>query len=478
MAFNSNESDEKKMKKRVIHWFRYDLRLADNPALHEASGFDEVLPIYILTPETISGLGQASNIWLHHSLKKLNESTGFKIAFYKGNPKEIITEIIQSEKIHKIFWNKIFEPYQLANDEKLVAELDKMDISWESFNGSLLWEPSSILKNDKTPYKVFTPYYRKGCLFSGIPREPLISQKRINWASCRSKLKLDDLRLLPNHDWKNKIESHWIMGESAANERLEEFIGNNIKNYKSGRNYPSKPYVSRLSPHIHFGELSPNQVWYSVRSLGQNKNVDHFCSELGWREFSHYLIHHFPDMLSKNLNRKFDSFPWDNNEDLIRSWELGQTGYPIVDAGMKELWETGYIHNRVRMIVGSFLVKNLLTHWNYGRDWFNDCLVDADLANNTASWQWVAGTGADAAPYFRIFNPVKQGRDFDADGEYTKKYLPQLSSMPQKYLFNPWEAPKGILHDAGIKLGENYPHPIVDLKESRERALFAFSQIK
>ncbi len=466
------------MKRRVIHWFRNDLRLADNPALYAASTFDEVMPIYILTPEIMSELGRASKVWLHHSLNKLNESTGFKIAFFKGNPKEVLSEIIKLEKIQSIFWNKIFEPNHLANEKELVAELNLMGTSSESFNGSLLWEPSSILKKDGTPYKVFTPYYRKGCLFSESPRDPILSQKRINWVSCDSKLQLDELELLPNHDWKNKIESHWNIGESAANERLEEFIDSGISRYKDGRNYPSKSYVSRLSPHIHFGELSPNQVWYRVRSLGQNKNIDHFCSELGWREFSHYLIHHFPFMLRKNLNNNFDSFPWDNNEDLIRSWELGQTGYPIVDAGMKELWETGYIHNRVRMIVGSFLVKNLLSHWNYGRDWFNDCLVDADLANNTASWQWVAGTGADAAPYFRIFNPVKQGQDFDADGKYTKKYLPELSLMPQKYLFNPWEAPKHILNDADIKLGYNYPYPIVDLKESRERAIFAFRQIK
>ena len=466
------------MKKRVIHWFRNDLRLADNPALHEASASDEVIPIYILTPEIMSGLGQASKIWLHHSLYKLNESTGFKIAFYKGNPKKVLAEITQVEKVQRIFWNKIFEPHHHANDEELVSELKIMGTSCKSFNGSLLWEPSSILKKDGTPYKVFTPFYRKGCLFSESPREPLILGKSINWGRCNGKLQLEDLRLLPNHDWKNKIESHWNIGETAANERLEEFVENGIMHYKTGRNYPSKSYVSRLSPHIHFGELSPNQVWHRVRSLGQNKNIDHFCSELGWREFSHYLIHHFPEMLSKNLNRSFDSFPWENNEDFIRSWKLGQTGYPIVDAGMKELWETGYIHNRVRMIVGSFLVKNLLSHWNYGREWFNDCLVDADLANNTAGWQWVAGSGADAAPYFRIFNPVKQGQDFDADGEYTKKYLPQLSLMPQKYLFNPWEAPNDILHDAGIKIGENYPHPIVDLKASRERALLAFSQIK
>ena len=465
------------MKKRVIHWFRNDLRLLDNPALHEASASDEVMPIYILTPNAMSELGQASKLWLHYSLDKLNESTGYKIDFYTGNPKEILTEIIQLEKIQGVFWNKIFEPHNLVNDDELITELNKVGLSCHSFNGSLLWEPSLILKKDETPYKVFTPFYRKGCLPSEPPREPLISPQSINWVSGNGKLRLEDLKLLPDHDWRKKIESHWFIGETAANDRLEEFLGNGIRYYKTGRNYPSKSYVSRLSPHIHFGELSPNQVWYRSRSLGHDKNIDHFCSELGWREFSHYLIHYYPDMLSKNLNRNFDSFPWDNNEELIRSWKLGKTGYPIVDAGMKELWETGYMHNRVRMIVGSFLVKNLLSHWNYGRDWFNDCLVDADLANNTASWQWVAGTGADAAPYFRIFNPVKQGQDFDADGEYTKKYLPELSLLPQKYRFNPWEALENILHDAGIKLGDNYPHPIVDLKASKEKALSAFSKI-
>ena len=268
------------------------------------------------------------------------------------------------------------------------------------------------------------------------------------------------------------------MGEESAMKRLDDFLESGIQNYKEGRNYPAKRFVSRLSPHLHFGEISPNQIWFKTRAMGDDKNIDHFCSELGWREFSHYLIHHFSFMLKENLNSNFDAFPWENNADFIQSWKLGETGYPIVDAGMKELWETGYMHNRVRMIVGSFLVKNLLTHWSYGRDWFNECLVDADLANNTASWQWVAGTGADAAPYFRIFNPVKQGQDFDKDGEYTKKYLPQLSKLPDKSLLNPWEAPKELLADAGVKLGENYPHPIVELKSSRENALASFDQIK
>ena len=313
--------------------------------------------------------------------------------------------------------------------------------------------------------------------FGETPREPLPKAK-LNFFHANKKSSLDELNLLPLHSWKNKIESKWDMGEESAMKRLDDFLGSGIQNYKEGRNYPSKRFVSRLSPHLHFGEISPNQIWFKTRAMGDNKNIDHFCSELGWREFSHYLINHFSFMLEENLNSNFDAFPWENNASFIQSWKRGETGYPIVDAGMKELWETGYMHNRVRMIVGSFLVKNLLTHWSYGRDWFNDCLVDADLANNTASWQWVAGTGADAAPYFRIFNPVKQGQDFDGDGEYTKKYLPQLSNMPGKYLFNPWEAPKEILDDAGIKLGENYPYPIVELKSSRENALSSFAQIK
>ena len=465
------------MMKNLI-WFRNDLRLTDNPALHRASETGEVIPIYIVTPEIMSSLGQASKIWLHNSLDKLNKSIGYKIDFYKGNPNEIFTKIIKLEKIQEIFWNKTFEPYNLVNDDELITELNKVGVSCHSLNGSLLWEPSSILKKDETPYKVFTPYYRKGCLLSEPPREPLISPKSINWVSGNGKLSLEDLKLLPDHDWRKKLESHWEMGEAAANDRLEEFLGNGIRYYKTGRNYPSKSYVSRLSPHIHFGELSPNQVWYRTRSLGHNKNIDHFCSELGWREFSHYLIHHFPDMLSENLNRKFDYFPWDNNEELIRSWKLGRTGYPIIDAGMKELWETGYMHNRLRMIVGSFLVKNLLLHWHHGESWFWDCLFDADLANNSAGWQWIAGCGADAAPYFRIFNPITQGLKFDSKGDFVRRFIPELANLPNSVLFTPWEASEEILDKCKVKLGETYPKPIVGLKVSRQRALEAFSSLK
>ena len=459
---------------RSLHWFRNDLRLTDNPALIAASEND-VLPVYILDSEDLKDMGQASKLWLHHSLNQLNETLEGKLHFIQGDSINEIRKLIDSEQIDAIYWNRVFEPKKRSKDNDLIKSLE---IDYHIFNGSLLWEPESILKDDGTPYKVFTPFYRKGCIKAGkTPREPLPKAK-LNFISAQDQTSLDELNLLPVHPWKKKIESKWEMGEDSAMKRLDDFLENGIQNYKEGRNYPAKSFVSRLSPHLHFGELSPNQIWFKTRAMGDDKNIDHFCSELGWREFSHYLIHHFSFMLKENLNSNFDAFPWENNADFIQSWKLGETGYPIVDAGMKELWETGYMHNRVRMIVGSFLVKNLLAHWSYGRDWFNECLVDADLANNTASWQWVAGTGADAAPYFRIFNPVKQGQDFDKDGEYTKKYLPQLSKMPDKYLFNPWEAPKELLADAGVKLGENYPHPIVELKSSRENALASFDQIK
>ena len=274
------------------------------------------------------------------------------------------------------------------------------------------------------------------------------------------------------------MEPHWHIGEDHAQDRLQEFVDHGLKDYKEGRNFPAQQNVSRLSPHLHFGEISPNQAWYAAKQKGKGQNMDHFLSELGWREFSYSLLYHFPKLPRKNLQAKFDKFPWRNDKRLLRRWQQGQTGYPIVDAGMRELWQTGYMHNRVRMIVGSFLVKNLLLHWHHGERWFWDCLVDADLANNSASWQWIAGCGADAAPYFRIFNPVTQGQKFDAAGEYTRHFVPELKDLPDKFLFNPWQAPPGVLNEAGVTLGKTYPEPVVDLKLSRERALQAFASLK
>ncbi|MEK9800026.1 MAG: deoxyribodipyrimidine photo-lyase, partial [Alphaproteobacteria bacterium] len=271
-------------------------------------------------------------------------------------------------------------------------------------------------------------------------------------------------------------------GETSAQARLDDFVRNGLAGYKEGRNFPARQNVSRLSPHLHFGEISTNQAWYAVRDVADSgrleSDADNFLSELGWREFSHSLLYQFPELPRANLQAKFDGFPWADNPDHLAKWQRGQTGYPIVDAAMRELWQTGYMHNRLRMVVGSFLVKNLRLHWHHGEAWFWDCLVDADLANNSASWQWIAGCGADAAPYFRVFNPVTQGQKFDPDGTFTRRFVPELAKLPVKYLFKPWEAPAHLLADTGVVLGENYPRPIVDVKQSREAALAAFASLR
>jgi deoxyribodipyrimidine photo-lyase len=351
-----------------------------------------------------------------------------------------------------------------------------------------LWEPWEISKADGTPYKVFTPFYRKGCLNAESPRLPLPAPKLLGTRDINTfniefiekfKNSITHLNLLPTKRWHEPLEQHWNIGENAAHDQLEKFLTTGISNYKEGRNFPSKPYVSRLSSHLHWGEISPNSVWYATKNLNEtSKNIDHFLSEIGWREFSYSLLYHFPDLPTECLQPKFINFPWQNNPVALKRWQQGQTGFPIVDAGMRELWQTGYMHNRVRMIVASFLVKNLLIHWHHGEAWFWDTLVDADLANNSASWQWVAGCGADAAPYFRIFNPITQSERFDPEGIYIRKYIPELTNLPNKYLFAPWEAPSSVLTDAGILIGTNYPEPLCDLKISREAALTAFSEIK
>ena len=338
------------------------------------------------------------------------------------------------------------------------------------------------MKEDGTPYKVFTPFYRKGCLQnSPEPRIPLEAPKNIKFLK-HEELHLEELELLPKINWYKNFKDEWSPGENGAREKLNQFLQLGINDYKDGRNFPSKKNVSRLSPHLHHGEISPNTVWYEVKEKAETmdsyRDGDHYLSELGWREFSYNLLYFFPYLPNENLQRKFDNFPWEENNELLIKWQKGETGYPIVDAGMRELWKTGYLHNRVRMIVGSFLVKNLLLHWHHGQEWFWETLVDADLANNSASWQWVSGSGADAAPYFRIFNPVTQGEKFDPNGDYIKHYIPELKNLNGKFLYAPWEAPESVLQAAGIELGKNYPNPIVDLKLSREKALAAFEKLK
>jgi len=465
-------------------WFRQDLRISDNPALLTAIENGVVMPIYIFEEQVGDNrkIGSASKWWLHHSLKSLNQSLDNKLNFYCGDAKEILENLVTDFEIAGIFWNRCYEPLRIQKDREIKSIFKQKNIIVQSFNGSLLWEPHEVLKSDKTPYKVFTPYYRRGCLQKTAPRKPLSKPENFKiFYDENNKIKLENLQLLPTKNWGQEMQKYWQIGEDFAYKKMQNFVKNNLQNYKDGRNFPSQNNVSRLSAHLHFGEISPYQIWHFAQENYQEKNgelnLDHFLSELGWREFSYYLLFHFPHLPDKNFQPRFDNFLWQKNANYLHAWRKGQTGYPIVDAGMRELWQTGQMHNRVRMIVGSFLVKNLLLDWREGEKWFWDCLVDADLASNSASWQWVAGSGADAAPYFRIFNPILQGEKFDPDGEYTRKFVPELKNLPAKFLYKPWEAPTEILEKSGIKLGENYPHPIVKIDESRDLALKAFKAL-
>lgn len=465
---------------KIIHWFRQDLRLEDNSSLSEAVSQGEILPIYILDDENSENykMGGASRVWLHHSLKKLNESLDGNLKVFSGDPSKIIQQMISEYKTESVYWNSCYEPWRIKRDKKLKEVLENQNIKVESFNGSLLWEPWQVTKDDGTAYKIFTPFYRKACEKEIFKRTITPQPNKINFLKTDIKSSIESLNLLPSKPWGKEVIYNWEVGENAAQSKLDDFLENKVGGYKEGRNFPAKNHVSNLSPHLHFGEISPNQIWCAFQDNKKDSDITNFLSEIGWREFSYYLLYHFPDLPEKNLKSNFDKFPWDDNAEILEKWQKGQTGYPIVDAGMRELYQAGTMHNRVRMVVGSFLVKNLLLHWKHGERWFWDCLLDADLASNSASWQWVAGCGTDASPYFRIFNPVTQGQKFDAQGEYTKKYVPELKNLPNKYLFNPWEAPDEILEKSNIKLGVNYPKPVVDISVSRQRALQAYNSIK
>jgi deoxyribodipyrimidine photo-lyase len=469
----------------AIAWFRQDLRIHDNPALAAAAEHGALLPIYIVDDDNAGdwAMGGASRAWLHQSLASLNRSLGGRLQLFRGDARSIIRQLVENHDIAAVYWNRCYEPWRVRRDTLIRQDLSAAGIATHSYNAALLWEPWEVSKQDGTPYRVFTPFYQKGCRRAQPPRQPrpAPAELRCYRADIDFAQSLDALGLMPaGLDWHESVCAHWQIGEDAANDRLQQFCEDRLEDYRRARDFPAIDATSRLSPHLHFGEISPHQLWWRIEHdelLQSGDGAAHFLRELAWREFSFHLLYHFPGLPENNFNAKFDRFEWRDEPAALARWQRGQTGYPIVDAGMRELWQTGYMHNRVRMIVASFLIKNLLLHWRKGADWFWDCLVDADLANNSASWQWCAGSGADAAPYFRIFNPVLQSEKFDPDGDYLLRYCPELAGLPARLRHKPWAASEAQLGAAGIRLGVDYPRPMVDLKVTRERALRRYKDL-
>ncbi len=474
-------------EKAVLVWFRRDLRLTDNPALDAAARTGApVIPVYVLDDGDAGdwSIGGASRWWLHQSLKALDESLrgrGSRLVLRAGPAGRVIADLLKETGADAVFWNRLYEPFAIRRDTDLKSDLKEAGVEVKSFPGNLAFEPWTIRTGENGPYRVFSPFM-KACLRNGAPARPFAAPDVLkapeDWPASDD---LDGWALEPvKPDWAGGLRAHWTPGEVGARQRFDAFLDGALDSYAKARDQMAGETTSRLSAHLHFGEISIRSIWQALdhREAEGARSVGKFRAELIWREFAHHLLFHYPTLPERNWRQSFDAFPWVDDPDALQAWQRGQTGYPLVDAGMRELWVSGYMHNRVRMVVASFLIKHLAIHWRHGADWFWDTLVDADLANNAASWQWVAGSGADAAPYFRIFNPVRQGQQFDSDGAYVRRWLPVLKELPDKYLHAPWTAPEAVLLDAGVRLGENYPKPIVDHAAARARALEGYAEVK
>lgn len=477
-----------------IVWFREDLRLSDHPALAAAvAAGGPVLCVYVHDDES-AGLrpaGGASRWWLHHSLAALSrqlEARGGRLDILRGPGDAVIEDLARAAGATKVFWARRYEAATIAIDTRAKERLRDAGIAAESFNGRLLYEPWTVKSGAGTPFRVFTPFWR-AARATAAPGEPLPTPARVSAAvwpeDAPARVTLDSLGLLHEKpDWAGGLRAAWTPGEDGARARLAAFIDNGLDRYARDRDRPDLDGSSRLSPHLRFGEISPRQIAFAVRHAEAAGKVsatgaDKLMSEIGWREFSYHLLFHWPDLATRNFQPAFDAFPWRAPKtDELRAWQRGRTGYPIVDAGMRELWRTGTMHNRVRMICASFLVKDLLVDWRLGEEWFWDTLCDADPASNPASWQWVAGSGADAAPFFRVFNPVLQGEKFDPAGDYVRAHVPELARLDAAWIHKPWLAPASVLKATGVVIGADYPAPIVDHAAARARALAALASIR
>ncbi|MGN6572116.1 MAG: cryptochrome/photolyase family protein [Pseudolabrys sp.] len=463
----------------TIVWFRQDLRIGDNPALAAAGKHGPVVPLYILDEEGRRPLGAASRWWLHHSLTALEENLG-GLVLRRGDPAKALLEIAKTAGADRIVWNRCHEPDAIARDEAVVDALAARGIAVEGFNGNLLHEPTEVKTKTGGPFKVYTPFWR-ACRARQVAPPQRAAQPNVRIQGIVTDT-LASWKLLPTKpNWAAGWSKYWTPGEKGAHARLDAFVRSDLKDYATARDRMAGRNTSLLSPHLHFGEISPRQVFARIAMAGDRPGISQaaakFEAELGWREFCAHLLYHFPTIATDNWRTEFDKFPWQRSAAHLKAWQRGRTGYPMVDAGMRELWTTGWMHNRVRMIVASFLVKHLRMHWRDGEAWFWDTLVDADLANNAGNWQWVAGSGADASPYFRIFNPMIQGEKFDPDGAYVRRWCPELKNLPDKFIHAPFDAGADVLENAGIKLGRDYPKPVVDHAEAREAALAAYKKI-
>jgi deoxyribodipyrimidine photo-lyase len=473
----------------ALLWLRRDLRLSHHPALAAAveAGM-RIVPVYILDDETAGNwkMGGASRWWLAQSLRSLERrlrGIGSRLILRRGETERTLRDLIAETGAAAVYFARGYEPFQRELEERLKGALDEIGTECRRFGGQILFEPEKFVNRSGEPFRIFTPFY-KALVQQDTPRRllPAPSELRSPQAWPRSD-KLESWELEPARpDWTGGIRAAWTPGEAAAQKRLQLFAETMVESYRDRRNFPETDATSRLSPHLAFGEISPRQVWHAVltaaEASGRSEMGETYLKEIAWREFSYHLLFHFPALPEKAFKQEFDGFPWRDDACDLQAWRKGRTGYPIVDAGMRQLWQTGWMHNRVRMVVASFLIKHLLVPWQTGEAWFWDTLVDADLANNAASWQWVAGSAADAAPYFRIFNPVLQGEKFDPDGSYVRAFCPELARLPAAAIHKPWEAEGALLDRARVKMGVTYPYPIISHAEARQRALKAYERTR
>lgn len=468
-------------------WFRNDLRLSDNPALQDACKQGKILPVYIYDPAYLNPpLGQASRWWLHQSLVSLSndlQAKGSNLFVFEGDTNAILLELAKKYDCRKVFWNETLDPEANKLEGLLKKTLTQAGIQYHSFKTQVLVDPTKIMNTTGHYFSVFTPFW-KACLKHGferslvaMPKEiPTVQIPKYNANNAINELKL----MLKNSDFSASYSKHWVISEAGAKNRLAYFLKSCLSTYDLNRDFPALDNTSKLSPYLRFGQLTPMQIVHEMKKYPRSKHSDRFLTELGWREFAYYLLFHFPQFPQKNFKPKFDGFRWQMNETFLKRWQMGETGYPIVDAGMRQLLETGWMHNRVRMIVASFLVKDLLIDWRLGAEWFWDKLVDADLANNSLGWQWVAGSGPDAAPYFRIFNPTTQSKKFDAHGEYIKHWVSELSTVSEKFIHDPHESIQSA-HEDMFENGKGnkiiYPAPMIDHDAQRKIALAYYNKL-